>query len=133
MALIKIELDYPLEDGMSLTFKAPCDCTAVTGLKVYYPEVTDTTVTTVNKTFEFRDTHLNSLIGVGNLFLTGATVKVVVDTANGYAFIQNADTNAYLENKISIINTALGGCWIEFTDEDGNPTEEPYIHWMQEV
>ena len=28
---------------------------------------------------------------------------------------------------------ALGGCWIEFTDEDGNPTEEPYIHWMQEV
>lgn len=29
--------------------------------------------------------------------------------------------------------TALGGCWIEFTDEEGNPTEEPYIHWMQEV
>jgi hypothetical protein len=28
---------------------------------------------------------------------------------------------------------ALGGCWIEFTDEDGNPTDEPYIHWMQEV
>lgn len=28
---------------------------------------------------------------------------------------------------------ALSGCWIEFTDEDGNPTDEPYIHWEQEV
>lgn len=31
------------------------------------------------------------------------------------------------------VETALGGCWIEFTDENGNPTDEPYIHWMQEV
>jgi len=29
--------------------------------------------------------------------------------------------------------TALGGCWLEFTDEDGNPTDEPYIHWNEEV
>ena len=27
----------------------------------------------------------------------------------------------------------LSGCWIAFTDEDGNPTDEPYIHWEQEV
>lgn len=27
----------------------------------------------------------------------------------------------------------FGGCWIEFTDEAGNPTTEPYIHWMDEV
>lgn len=101
MALIKIELDYPLEDGMSLTFKAPCDCTAVTGVKVYYPNVTEDATTTVNKTFSFRDTHLNALTNLGNLFMTGATVKVVVDTENAYAFIQNADTNAYLENKFS--------------------------------
>ena len=118
MALIKIELDYPLEDGMSLTFKAPCDCTAVTGLKVYYPEVTDNETTTTNKTFSFRDTHLNSLESLGNLFMSGATVKVVVDTTNAYAYIQNSDTNAYLESKITskkedIVLLASG--WVDNT------------------
>lgn len=100
MALIKIELDYPLEDGMSLTFKAPCDCTAVTGVKVYYPQITEDTSTTVSKSFSFRDAHLNALTSLGDLFVTGATVKIVVDTVNNYAFIQNADTNAYIESKI---------------------------------
>lgn len=28
----------------------------------------------------------------------------------------------------SMINK-LGGCWISFTDADGNPTDIPYIHW----
>lgn len=37
------------------------------------------------------------------------------------------------ENIGAAAASALGGCWIEFTDEDGNPTDEPYIHWMQEV
>ena len=23
----------------------------------------------------------------------------------------------------------LAGCWISYTDEDGNPTDEPYIHY----
>lgn len=32
-----------------------------------------------------------------------------------------------------ICDYGLGGCWIDFTDEDGNPTDEPYIHWEQEV
>ena len=30
------------------------------------------------------------------------------------------------------VSTALSGCWIEFTDEDGNPTDEPYVHWYVE-
>lgn len=104
MALIKIELDYPLEDGMSLTFKAPCDCTAITGVKVYYPQVTETTRVTTSMTFSFKDTHLNTLNSLGNLFSQGSTVKIVVDTINQYAFIQNSDTNAYLENKFSEID-----------------------------
>ena len=117
MANIKIELDYPLEDGMSLTFKAPCDSTAVTGLKVYYPEVTESDSTTVNKTFSFRDAHLNALTTIGNLFVAGATVKVVVDTTNAYAFIQNADTNGYLENKIDSTGTDLS----KHTTNKSNP------------
>lgn len=101
MALIRIDLDYPLEDGMSLTFTAPCDCTAVTGLKVYAPVINDDGVTNGNTTFVFKDAHLNTLTALGNLFMAGATVKVVVDTKNKYAFIQNADTNAYVERKFA--------------------------------
>lgn len=107
MANIKIELDYPLTDGMSLTFKAPCDNTAVTGLKVYYPEVGESGTTTTSKTFTFKDAHLNTISALGNLFSEGATVVVVVDTNNSYAFIQNADTNGYLENKVTSV--AKGG------------------------
>lgn len=31
------------------------------------------------------------------------------------------------------LEVTLGGCWIEFTDENGTPTDVPYIHWMEEV
>lgn len=101
MALIKLELDYPIENGMSVTFQAPCDCTAVTGIKVYYPSVTDDAITTVNKTFTFRDCHLNNLNGLGHLFMAGAYVKAVLDVDNAYAFLQNADTNGLLEQKLN--------------------------------
>ena len=89
MAYIKIDTIQPVYDGMPLTFEAPCDCTATEGL----------TVGTQN--FVFRDVHGNTLTGVGNLFLTGALVKVILDATNGYAYIQNADTNAYLESQLA--------------------------------
>lgn len=100
MALIKLEIDYPIQNGSSVTFKAPCDSTEVTGIKVYYPNITESEVTTVSKTFAFMDCHLNALTSLGNLFTTGAYLKAILDVTNGYAFIQNADTNAYLEGKI---------------------------------
>lgn len=31
------------------------------------------------------------------------------------------------------LHDVLAGCWIDFTDENGNPTDVPYIHWMEEV
>ena len=31
------------------------------------------------------------------------------------------------------LEQTLGGVWISFTDENGNPTSEPYIHWNEEV
>ena len=44
----------------------------------------------------------------------------------------NIDVPSYMEVS-GYFADVLGGCWIEFTDEDGNPTDEPYIHWEQEV
>lgn len=112
MANVKITLDYQINDGMSLTFKAPCDCTAVTGLIVYYPTITEDASTTTSKTFTFKDAHGNDLTSIGNLFTTNAYVKVVLDTTNGVAYIQNADTNGYIENtmaKKADMDTKLDG------------------------
>lgn len=33
---------------------------------------------------------------------------------------------------VKSVNAKLAGCWIAFEDEEGNPTDEPYIHWMAE-
>lgn len=90
MAQIKIELLAPPVDGMDIKFKAPCNCTAVTGILVSYPDG--------EQAFTFRDSHCNNLAGIGNLFSSGAYVKAILDTNNGYAYLQNADTNGYLEN-----------------------------------
>lgn len=89
MAYIKINTKYPIYDGMSVTFKAPCDCTRADGLSV------NSTI------FEFKDAHGVTLAGIENLFTAGALVKVILDVTNGSAYIQNADTNAYLEGKLN--------------------------------
>lgn len=93
MANIKVELNHEIIDGQPITFVAPCDCTAVTGLKVYYPGG--------SKVFTFKDAHGNALTGVGNLFSQGAYVKAILDVINGNAYLQNADTNKYLETALA--------------------------------
>lgn len=101
MAYIKLTLDHPIVDGESVTFKAPCDSTEVTGIKVYYVTLTETTATELSKVFTFKDAHGNNLSSIGNLFVRGAYVKVILDATNSYAYIQNADTNGYIENTMA--------------------------------
>ena len=105
MANIKIELSLPIIDGMPLSFKAPCDCVAVTGIKVEYPEGDST----VSKVFTFADAHGNELTGIGNLFTAGAMVRVILDTDTNKAFLQNADTNAYLEGRFRELDESRAG------------------------
>lgn len=97
MARIKVDIPSNLVDGMDIKFQAPCDCSAVTGLRVQYRTEEGKTAT---KNLTFRDAHGNDLAGLGNLFAQGAYVKVIVDAKNGFAYIQNADTNKYLEEKM---------------------------------
>lgn len=47
--------------------------------------------------------------------------------------IDAASTDFVINCMNFITEYGLGNCWISFTDEDGNPTDEPYIHWEQEV
>ena len=110
MAYIGITLDHPLQDGEDIKFKAPCDCTAVSGLQITYQ--TGIEGETETKQFSFADSHGNDLSGLGNLFMAGAYVKVMVDTGNGKAYLQNADTNAYLESKTKMASGILAkGSW----------------------
>lgn len=98
MAQIRIDLAEPLLDGMDIKFQAPCDCTGVTGLIVHYPTEGDVVA---DKKFVFKDAHGNVLTGTNNLFVKGAYVKVIVDVPNGIAYLQNADTNGYLESRLN--------------------------------
>lgn len=100
MARIRIDLAEPLLDGMDVKFAAPCHCSAVTGLVIYYPTDGESTA---SKNFTFRDSHGNDLTGLGNLFSEGSYVKAIVDVNNGYAYLQNAATNGYIESKIRAI------------------------------
>lgn len=101
MANIRIDLNRPIIDGESVTFKAPCDCTQADGLIIYYPTITESGETSTSQVFEFKDSHGNTLTGVGNLFLKDSYVKVILDTMNNYAYLQNADTNKYLETQLN--------------------------------
>lgn len=103
MANVRIDLSYPIVDGQPLTFRAPCDCTSVTGIKVYYPNGE----TTESKEFTLKDAHCNDLAEIGDLFASGAYVKVIVDTTNNAAYIQNADTNKYLEGMFATFKTSI--------------------------
>ena len=59
-------------------------------LNVYYNEY--------SQSFSFRDAHGNNLAGLDHLFTEGAYIKAILDTGRGYAYLQNTDTNSYIEN-----------------------------------
>ena len=108
MAKIAIKLDHTLLNGETITFTAPCDCTAVDGITVTYPtENPDGSLTERTAEFVFCDAHKNNIAGIGNLFAAGATVKAVLNTDEGAAYLQNADTNAYIEGKFAEVITAI--------------------------
>lgn len=96
MPNIRIDLEATVINGQALTFKSPADCSQVTGLIIYYP-VGDTTT---SKEFKFVDAHgVDVGSGTISLFAENVLVKVILDTDSGKAYVQNADTNAYLEGR----------------------------------
>lgn len=103
MANIKITVDGPLMDGHKITFKAPCNCDVVEKLDVRYVENS----TQKSKSFTMKDSHGNDLTGLGNLFYKDAYVDVVLDPNSGSAYLQNAGTNAYLEEKLKTAGTPV--------------------------
>ena len=98
---IRVDLETSIKDGTEVVFRSPVDCSQITGLIVYYKE----SGKTASKEFALADAHGNNVGDIDHLFAESVVVKVILDVANGMAFVQNADTNAYLEGRFDdIIN-----------------------------
>ena len=121
MANIRVDSPVALSDGLPLTFKSPADCSQVTGLIVYYPNGEDTSY----REFLFADAHGNN-IGHLDLFASDAIVKVIIDLDSSLAFVQNADTNAYLEGRFNDIENAKGkaGGFASLDDKGKVPADQ---------
>ena len=90
---IRVDLKAPIIDGTEVVFRSPVDCSQVTGLKVYYNgEATE---------FTLADAHGNNVGDIDHLFAENVVVKVILDLTTRMAFVQNADTNAYLEGRFA--------------------------------
>lgn len=98
MSNIRVDVGYTIKDGSELKFRSPVDCSAITGLIVYYPGA-DGSIT--SQVFTLADAHGNNVGNIDNLFAEDVVVKVILDVTKGMAFVQNADTNAYLEAQLA--------------------------------
>ena len=96
---IRVDLTTPIKDGTEVVFRSPVDCSQITGLIVYVTENGNTT----SQEFALADAHGNNVGDIDHLFAENVVVKVILDVANSMAFVQNADTNAYLEGRFADI------------------------------
>ena len=92
---IRVDLNTPIKDGTEVVFRSPVDCSQITGLIVYF---TDNGIT-ASQEFALADAHGNNVGDIDHLFAENVVVKVILDVTKGMAFVQNADTNAYLEGR----------------------------------
>lgn len=121
MPKIRIDLNTTPSNGRTLTFKAPADCSDITGLIVYYPDGD----TTTSKDFQFVDSHgVDVGSGTISLFAANALVKVVLDVDQGKAYVQNADTNKYLEDRFEILTPIVSTT--DITAGSAAPDGRPY-------
>lgn len=96
---IIVDLNTSIKDGTEVVFRSPVDCSQVTGLKVYCPDG--------SQEFVFADAHGNNVGDIDHLFAENVAVKVILDVTTGMAFVQNADTNAYLEGRFEELQEAI--------------------------
>ena len=101
---IRVDLNTPIHDGREVVFRSPVDCSQITGLILYYPE----NGITVSKEFAFTDAHGNDVGDIDHLFAENVVVKVILELATNKAFVQNADTNAYLEGRFAELEDLIG-------------------------
>ena len=117
MAKIRLDLTHELQDGEVAVFKAPCACSSVDGIVVYYPHIDadndESAATTKSETFDFADSLGNILNGVSDLFTEGSCVSVILSVTNKLAYIQNEPTRAYIVYSTSTPVGFEGRIWLK--------------------
>lgn len=63
-----------------------------------------------------------------DLYGTVASATKATQDASGNVIVDTYAT----KTELTTVDDKWAGCWISFTDEDGNATTEPYIHWYEE-
>lgn len=111
MANIRADVPYTIKDGSEVGFRSPVDCSQITGLVVYY---TAEDGTTASQEFLLTDAHGQDVGNIDHLFAEDVIVKVILDCTHGKAYVQNADTNDYIEKTFVKTVNGLG------PDENGN-------------
>ena len=115
---IRVDLNTAIYDGTEVVFRSPVDCSQITGLIVYYKNKGSTAF----QEFALADAHGNNVGDIDHLFAENVVVKVILDVTTSMAFVQNADTNAYLEGRFAeleekIDQVGTGGGDIPSMDE----------------
>ena len=111
MANIRVDINETIKDGSEIVFRSPADCSAITGLIVYYVAEDGAAA---SKEFVLSDAHGHNVGDIDHLFAENVVVKVILDVTHGMAYVQNADTNAYIER--TFIKSVNGVT----PDENGN-------------
>jgi hypothetical protein len=93
MAKVKVKLNGPAKNGQMVSFKAPCNCSEVDGLRISYLEYDGNEYKEMTSAYTFRDATGNDLANIGPLFSEGAIVCATLDTENLDAYLLNASTN----------------------------------------
>ena len=115
---IRVDLNIPIYDGLEVVFRSPVDCSQITGLIVYYTENKNT----YSKVFAFADAHGNNVGDIDHLFAENAVVKVILDVTTSMAFVQNADTNKYLEDRFNNIHRDISSSRLNSAEKDAFAT-----------
>lgn len=134
--VINVAVNYLIKNGSEVKFRTPAEYGSdaeSTLLCVQYPNP-DSPDESLSNTFAFADANGNDIGEVNNLFGADAIVKVILDIPddvtskviktknangeivkqslqdlglNGVAFVQNADTNQYLEDKFEAVGSRI--------------------------
>lgn len=102
----------PSISGLEVKFKSPTTCTATSTTRLHIEQAG----TAISKVFTFADANGNDVGEIDNLFAENAVVKVILDLStqtelpdgvDGIAFVQNADTNKYLEGRFADVDAQV--------------------------
>lgn len=132
MANIRVDLNHVPVDGETVSFKAPCNASNITGLVIHY---VNNSGATASREFTLSDANGGNIGLLDNVFAEGAIVKVILDTDAYNAFVQNPDTNTYLEGRFADLAGQYATATMLASGWDGNKYsfEADYPHAQYDI